>query len=121
MRPYLNLEVKELINGIYADKETALEIKTKVKEILREKERLIREEYFGDSDRVISFFVRQINSPDEIEKVYNDILSDIRFKKLLGYKIIRRNNKEILVHKDYFVFMVREEKTYVLDRASSIR
>lgn len=121
MRLYLNLEVKELINGIYADKETALEIKTKMKEVLREKERLIREEYLGDSDRVISFFVRQINSPDEIEKVYNDIIEDIRLKKLLGYKIIRRNNKNILVHKDYFVLMVREEKTYVLDRASLIR
>lgn len=122
MRLYWNLEVATLVDGIYAEKELVSVIDERAQLVISEREKILRAEYPTKNDRALTMLIRALNSPDTREAICKDIINDKEYRKLLGIKIIRRNNKEIVVHKYSYVFMVREEKVApVYNRASVIR
>ena len=122
MRLYWNLEVATLMDGIYAEKELISVIDERAQLVISEREKILRAEYPTKNDRALTMLIRALNSPDTREAICKDIINDKEYRKLLGIKIIRRNNKEIVVHKHSYVFMVREEKVApVYNRASVIR
>lgn len=122
MRLYWNLEVAALTDGIFAEKELVFVINDRAQTILEDREKVLREEYPVKNDRALTTQIRALDSPENRDAICMEIINDTKYRKLLGIKIIRRNNREIVVHKNSFVFMVKEEKKApVYDRASVIR
>ena len=119
MKIYLNLRVKELVDGFYASKEICTLLNERVDIIIAEREKALIKRYPNKNDRVLTSLLRTLNtSGDEIIK---DILNDAEYRKLLGIKIVRRNNCNYVVHRFSLVFKITEEKAAIFTRAELVR
>ncbi len=92
--------------------------KTEISKLIEEQERIISADY-PVRTRAVASLIAKINSPEKREELYENLANDRDYLEPLGMKVIKRNNKLVIVPRNYFVFMVQEtESAFAYSKAA---
>ena len=120
MKIYFDLKVKNVVDGYLAEDDIISLLEAQTDIIIKEREAVLNKKYPVINDRAVaSYFLNLYSKKDEI---ILDILNDNEYKKLLGIKIIRRNNCNVIIYKGSLIFKITEQKEFLgLSRTNVIR
>lgn len=83
--------------------------KDEINNIIDEEIRIIKERNPKRS-RAVASLIAKTSSPEARERLYEDIANDESYLEFLGMKAIKRDNKKVIVPRNYVVFFVYEKE-----------